>query len=338
MSSNQGYFLRIEEQPRKYNLAQWHDLCRDNEHPPKKGQSRAPRRQKGKFDRNRKPDESDAIVDATEFTTERCIELESKYWKTVTYNSPLYGADMLGSLFTEETKSWNVSDLGDILHKMPARIPGVNSAYLYFGMWKSTFGWHLEDMDLYSINYIHFGAPKCWYSISQKDEQKFFDLMKEMWPSDFKKCPEFLRHKTFHVSPSYLREKGISVNRLFHYQHEFVLTFPFGYHSGFNYGYNCAESVNFADDEWIPIGMSAQFCKCSSHSVGIDVARWFTNELKQMKENGDQNGSLSKKRKSLLSEEERKPCKVVIKITPYLKSVLKSLQANNKPVRESTVQ
>ncbi len=37
------------------------------------------------------------------------------------------------------------------------KLEGVTSPYIYVGTWKAMFGWHKEDMDLYSINYVHTG-------------------------------------------------------------------------------------------------------------------------------------------------------------------------------------
>lgn len=113
-----------------------------------------------------------------EYTTERCEELETAYWKSLMYNNPMYGADMPGSLFDDTVTSWNVAKLPNLLDILGQKVPGVNTAYLYLGMWKATFAWHLEDVDLYSINYIHFGAPKQWYSISQEDLPRFEAAMK----------------------------------------------------------------------------------------------------------------------------------------------------------------
>lgn len=93
-----------------------------------------------------------------------------------------------------------------------------------------------------------------------------------IWPSDAKNCDQFLRHKTYLISPSVLKSQfGITVNKLVHYEGEFVITYPYGYHSGYNLGYNCAESVNFATEKWLDYGRVAKKCNCEADSVWIDV-------------------------------------------------------------------
>ncbi|KIW39385.1 uncharacterized protein PV06_09160 [Exophiala oligosperma] len=219
------------------------------------------------------------VYDNDQWTAERCEELEDKYWKSLNFSNPMYAADMPGSLFDEDTKEWNVAKLPNLLDLLGQPIPGVNTAYLYLGMWRATFAWHLEDVDLYSINYIHFGAPKQWYSISQKDAPKFEAAMKSLWSSDAKSCDQFLRHKTYLVSPSILKSKfGVTVNKVVHREGQFVITFPIGYHSGYNLGYNCAESVNFAIENWLQYGKTARKCQCEADSVFIDVD-WFMRRL-----------------------------------------------------------
>ena len=81
------------------------------------------------------------------------------------FSKPLYGAGVPRSLTDLSVKEWNLNNLNTILDTLSengVNIPVVNTPYLYFGMWNTTFAWHTEDVDLYSINYLHFGEPKTW--------------------------------------------------------------------------------------------------------------------------------------------------------------------------------
>ncbi|KIY62495.1 JmjC-domain-containing protein [Cylindrobasidium torrendii FP15055 ss-10] len=211
-----------------------------------------------------------------DYSPKFCEELARHFWRNCGIGkAPWYGADSQGSIFTDATTSWNVAHLESALTRLlPSSdkgLPGVNTPYLYWGMWKATFAWHLEDMDLSSINYIHFGAPKFWYAIPQGRSKAFEQTMKGLFPTDAKSCSQFLRHKQFLVSPSRLSKDSCAPNHCVQSAGEFIITYPRGYHAGFNLGLNCAESVNFALDSWIPLGRVAKACECVSDSVRIDV-------------------------------------------------------------------
>ena len=50
-----------------------------------------------------------------------------------------------------------------------------------------------------------------------------------------------------------------------------MITFPLGYHSGFNTGFNIAESTNFATERWVEYGKRATRCYCRPDTVQISM-------------------------------------------------------------------
>ncbi|KAG1175143.1 hypothetical protein G6F70_004348 [Rhizopus microsporus] len=167
-------------------------------------------------------------------------DIERYYWRTIAFNQAMYGADLLGTFFDDSIHCWNLNKLDN-------------------------------DMDLYSINLIHFGAPKQWYVIPPDYRKKFENFMQGQFYIQYKHCHQFLRHKTFIISPTILKEQGIPIQRCVQQPGEIIVTFPYGYHSGYNLDFNCAESVNFALDSWVPIGKKAKACNCIEDTVMIDV-------------------------------------------------------------------
>ncbi|CAF4939955.1 unnamed protein product [Pieris macdunnoughi] len=202
-------------------------------------------------------------------------DLERKYWKNVTYVAPIYGADVNGSITDPDVNEWNINRLGTILDFVNSdygiEIDGVNTAYLYFGMWKTTFAWHTEDMDLYSINYLHFGDPKTWYAVPPEHGKRFERIAAGFFPTSAKTCQAFLRHKMTLISPQILKQYSVPVNKITQEAGEIMITFPYGYHAGFNHGFNCAESTNFAAPRWVEYGKRATQCTCSNDMVKISM-------------------------------------------------------------------
>jgi len=220
---------------------------------------------------------------------EFCDMLARKFWRRLgpTMEPATYGADMEGTLFNKDADAcgWNVDRLDSCLSLLRAdakdgdcddkvfHLPGVTSAYLYFGMWASTFCAHNEDVNLLSINYLHAGSPKYWYAIAQEDSKRFESLARSHFSVAASECPEFLRHKCFLLSPTILKKAGIRFTTSVQRPGDAIITFPGAYHFGFNTGFNIAESTNFAVPEWIPLGEAANVCMCHPHSVRIQMKR-----------------------------------------------------------------
>jgi len=177
-------------------------------------------------------------------------DLEKKYWKQLAFVPPVYGCDVANTISDPDLTVWNIAKLDSILslvsNDLDMTIQGVNSPYLYFGMWKATFSWHVEDMDLYAINMVHYGAPKTWYCVPPKYGHLLEKACKSLFPNVASFCSNFMRHKTCLLNPSVLDKYGVPYQKMVQEEREIIIVFPYAYHSGFNHGFNIAESTNFA--------------------------------------------------------------------------------------------
>lgn len=170
-------------------------------------------------------------------------------------------------------RRWNLRSLGGCLlqQKRVPTIPGVTAPMCYIGSWRANFAWHTEDADLYSINYLHTGAPKAWYCVPPSARARFQSMAASYFPQLAQGCPSFLRHKDIVLSPSVLHQHGIPFTTTVQRPGEFVVITAGAYHCGFNHGFNIAEAVNFATPAWPELGRGARRCMCSPDAVCIDM-------------------------------------------------------------------
>lgn len=202
----------------------------------------------------------------------KCLRFIEKRWKKMKTESkntePLFshglrdvlkfGESLEELLSKYANDGWNLNNLpklpGSVLQHLDEDIKGVMVPWIYMGMCFSTFCWHVEDHNFYSISYLHCGAPKTWYGVPSEKADKFEATMRELTPELFGKQPDLHLQMVTMFSPKTLREHGVPVYRATQRPNEFVVTFPSAYHGGFNNGFNCAEAVNFSTIDWLPWG------------------------------------------------------------------------------------
>ncbi|GJN41372.1 hypothetical protein PR202_gn00739 [Eleusine coracana subsp. coracana] len=147
-------------------------------------------------------------------------------------------------------------------------VAGVTTPMLYVAMLYSWFAWHVEDHELHSLNYLHFGQPKTWYGVPRDAMLAFEDAVRvHGYADDVNAIMAFqtLNQKTTVLSPEVLLSAGVPCCRLVQNPGEFVITFPGAYHSGFSHGFNCGEATNIATPRWLQVAKEAAIRRASTN-------------------------------------------------------------------------
>ncbi|KAJ1466949.1 JmjC domain, hydroxylase-domain-containing protein, partial [Baffinella frigidus] len=197
--------------------------------------------------------------------------VESEFWYTTsTANnvSMQYANDVEGTACGPDFGPFRPSELpghaGSPLGLDTEPMPGITSTMMYIGMVHAHFCWHYEDNALCSVNYQHEGSTKTWYVVPghaaadlENAVKNAFKRMANTNSPLFKDGEQMLIRKTIMMSPSILMAAGVPVFKIHQHPREFIITFPRGYHSGFNHGFHIGEAVNIALSSWIPYALTS---------------------------------------------------------------------------------
>ena len=172
----------------------------------------------------------------------------------------LYCSDLEGTAFPDGHEygehPWSPASLAQaasgLLRLVDYSIPGVNTPMLYLGMLFSMFCWHVEDNYMYSVSYLHEGAPKTWYGVPPADAHAFEGVhAKQAFAKEVHNDPTMVLKKNSMIPPSCSSTPASasstpssapasSSSRCRRVPH------------GFSHGHNVAEAVNFVLPDWLP--------------------------------------------------------------------------------------
>lgn len=179
---------------------------------------------------------------------ETCIDRENRFWREINERAisttratrpskgmkrskdpicPIYCILEKGTCFAESSSMWNLSKFSgkeSVIHALDEEkwFDGIHRPYRYLGMFGTSFAWHREDRNLFSINYLHSGSEKIWYAVAFEYAERFEKLLQsevDELPASVRRalrlnCNSVVRHKVVHADPSFLREHNIPFGKV----------------------------------------------------------------------------------------------------------------------------
>ena len=122
-----------------------------------------------------------------------------------------------------------------------------------------------------AVNYLHYGASNTWYCVPPQFGYKLEQLAQKLFPDMTNACQNLLRHKVVMIGPELLKMNHIPVQKMVHEQGTIMVVFPHAYHSGFNHGFNMAETSNFAIPRWVNYGKRFRGCLCRNQNREVKI-------------------------------------------------------------------
>ncbi|XP_028105184.1 putative lysine-specific demethylase JMJ16 isoform X2 [Camellia sinensis] len=114
-----------------------------------------------------------------------------------------------------EESGWNLNNIsklpGSLLVFESNKTSSISLPRLFVGMCFSSLLWKVEEHHLYSLCYMHLGAPKVWYGIPGRCYFKFEVAVKKYFPDVLVENSGLLNKMVTQLFPSILKSEGILI-------------------------------------------------------------------------------------------------------------------------------
>ncbi|WIA33162.1 hypothetical protein OEZ86_006310 [Tetradesmus obliquus] len=135
--------------------------------------------------------------------------------------------------------------------------PSIEQIEAELGSCLAVSGWRCEQQGLYSLQYMHSGAPQVWYAVPGQAGEAFEVAVADCLPQLAAADPLLLARQPVAVSPNELSARGLPVSRLVQEPGSFVLALPGAFTCSVATGFCAAEGLGLAPWDWLGHGCDA---------------------------------------------------------------------------------